>query len=688
MTRRLWSALVLATIMVVGLPATALAHAGFVSSSPEPGSTLGTAPGQVSLTFSEPLNTKLSRAAVQEPDGSTTTARVTSDDRMIADLTTNQTGVYGVTWTTVSLVDGHTLSGSFRFGVGVSPGAGAEGGTTEEPTGRDLLVSVGRLVEDTSLLLLIGLLLLGRLARRMPPLAWVRTPILPVIAAALIGGLAIVLGEALVAAPSPSASAVVTYLTTGLPGWSRLARVVLETAGVFVAWRWPRRVAPLAVGAIVALAAAGHAAAIQPRAWGIAVEAIHLVSAGLWAGGVMALAIQRPRSGWRREPGRTLLDRFTPTALTAFAVTAGTGVIRGIQEVGGLAALFGSSYGLVLLAKVIVVLLMVQLSVFAWRRIAFFPRAETAAALLAIGAAALLSAFPLPPGRQAEAGEAPGSAHVSPIPAGGALTLGSHAGSVLVGLTAEPGKPGPNELTIYLQSLDGPDATAALPVRASVDGAPVALTQCSDTCRMGAVALRGGEHVAIDVGTPAGGRASFVLPALPAASGDDLLRRALSSMGALTSYRLREDLTSGLGTTVSTTYAFSSPNSFESEVHERGSTFSTVWIGDTRYTREEQGRWKVERGAPAVPVPTYVWDSFKPYRDVRILGSATHDGVRTTEVAFAGGDANLPIWFRLWVDANGLVQRAEMRAPGHFMDHRYYDYDAPITIAPPKGVNG
>ncbi len=686
MTKRLAAVTAVALIVVVVLPGTAFAHAGFVSSTPEPGSTLGTAPGQVILAFSEPLNTKLSRATVLEPDGSTATGRVAADDRMTVDLTTNQTGVYEVSWTTVSVVDGHTLSGSFRFGVGVSPGAGAEGGTTDAPTGRDLLVAVGRLVEDVSLLVLLGLLLLRRLARRRPALEWVRTPILPVFAAALVGGLIVVLGEALVAAPSPSASAILTYLSTGLPGWSRLARVGIEATGVLVAWKWPRRAAPFAVGALVALAAAGHAAAIQPRAWGVLVEAIHLLSAGLWAGGVMALAFQRPPDGWRTGSGRTLLDRFTPPALASFAVTAGTGAIRGIQEVGGLAALFGSSYGLVLLAKVVVVLVMAQLSVLAWRRIAFFPKGETAAAVLAIGAAALLSAFPLPPGRVAEAEEgASGPARVAPVPAGEGLTLGSHAGPVLVGLTLQPGRPGPNELTIYVL---GPEATASLAVRATVDGAPVALSQCADTCRAGEADLRGGETVTVDVGPSVDEEATFRLPALPAPSGDELLRRTIARMGTLTSYRLQEDLTSGLGTTVHTTYAFTAPNSFESDVEEQGGEFRTVWIGDTRYTREGNDPWKIQRGAPAVPVPTYIWDSFRPYRDVRILGRATLDGVRTTEIAFAGGTTDLPVWFRLWVDGSGLVHRAEMRAPGHFMDHRYYDYDAPIMIEPPEGANG
>ncbi|TMK34677.1 MAG: hypothetical protein E6G58_11105 [Actinobacteria bacterium] len=687
MIRRLRRALVLGAIMVVILPATASAHAGFVSSTPQPGAILGSAPGQVSVTFSEPLNARLSRVAVRTPDGSSVAGNVVGDDGMVVDLTSGQPGVYEVDWTTVSLVDGHTLSGSFRFGVGVSPGAGAVSGTTDAPTGWDLLIAVGRLVEDTSLLLVIGLLLLGRLARRDPPITWVRTPTLLVFALAFAGGVAVTLGEALRAAPSLGVGAVVAYLTTGLPGCSRLARVVLEGVGILAAWRWTRAQAPLAVAATIALAAAGHAAAIQPRAWGVTVEAVHVLSAGLWAGGILALALLRPPDRWLGEGGRTLLDRFTPVGLASFAFTVGTGAIRGVQEVGGWARLFGSLYGLVLVVKILLVLTMVQASVLAWRRIAIFPKGEALATALVIGAAALLSAFPLPPARQVEAavGHTLAPTSAAPIPASGALTLGAHAGPVLVGLTLSPGAPGSNEMTIYVQSLDGPAATAAIPVKATVNGEPITLTRCADTCRKGRAKLRGGDRVTVDVGTPAGGRAVFRIPNLPAPSGELLLKKMQTTMGALTTYRLDETLTSGLGTTVDSTYAFAAPNSFESQVREPGSSGRTVWIGDTRYLREDNGSWQVEKGTPFLPVPTYIWDSFKPYRDVRIVGSAVVDGMPSTEIAFAGGDQELPVWFDLWVDAKGFVHRAQMRAPGHFMDHRYYDFDAPITIAPPTG---
>lgn len=674
-------------VLFAAIPTAALAHAGFITSSPEPGATLGTAPGQVTLTFSEPLNEELSRATVATPEGVSVDGTVAPGDRIVIDLTTGQTGVYEVTWTTVSVVDGHTLSGAFRFGVGVSPGAGAEGGTIDEPARGDLIVVVGRIVEDAGLLLVVGLLLFGRLARRNPFLGWVRTPTLAAFAAAFAGGISVVVGEALLAASQPSGSSILAYLTTAQPGWWRLTRVVLEAVGIVAAWRWRRAQAPIVVAAVISLAAAGHAAAVDPRAWGMTVEAIHLLSAGLWAGGLLALAFQRPPGGWLGDAGRSLLDRFTPVALAAFAVTVVTGALRGAQEVGGWEQLFGSTYGVVLLVKIVLVFLVVQLSIFAWRRIAVVPRWEASVTIAVIAAAGLLSAFPLPPARQAGSGTEGATGEPSPPAAEeGALTLGSHAGSVLVGVTIAPATPGTNALTVYVQSLDGPEATAALPLEVSVDGGPVRLEQCADTCREGSVELSGGERLSIHVGSPTGGTATFDLPTLPVPGGDGLLEQMLRSMEGLSSYRLDEVLTSGLGTSVRATYSFVAPSSFESHSSQDGSSFSTVWIGETRYIRREGDPWEVQEGGPSPSVPTYIWDSFEPYRDARILGTTAIGGVDTTLLAFAGGDEELPAWFRMWIDEQGRVRRAEMMAPGHFMDHRYYDLDAPLTIAPPRGA--
>src|SRR5439155_15828025 len=136
-----------------------------------------------------------------------------------------------------------------------------------------------------------------------------------------------------------------------------------------------------------------------------------------------------------------------------------------------------------------------------------------------------------------------------------AFRLGSHAGPGLVGLSLQPAAPGWNEMTIYGQSLDGSPATASLSVKSTVTGEPGTRTQCADTCRKGRARLRGGDRVTVDVGTPAGGRAVFSLPRLPTSSGGQVLTQMQATMGTLTSYRLDEGLTSGLGTSIRTNYA-------------------------------------------------------------------------------------------------------------------------------------
>ncbi len=391
----------LAWVSLVAPPAAA--HAGFVSGTPEPGSTLSTAPGLVVVDFSEPLNQELSRASVTSPDGVTSAGELTDDMQITVALSTNVQGIYEVSWTTVSIVDGHTLTGTFAFGVGVAPGPGASGETTGSPRTGDVMVSIARVIEDAALLMALGLLLLGRLARRPPAIEWVRGGSAKALVVAALAGTLVIAGEALIAAPTPSLDLVVTYLTTGATGLLRLVRPGLELLAAVLAGRRSRWTAVFAGAALVALGAAGHAAAVQPRWWGIGVEALHLVSAGLWAGGILALGVQRPPAGWRESRGLELLARFTRVALPAFVVTAATGVLRGVQETGGFDGLFGTPYGTVLLVKIGLVLLMVQLSVLAWRRIVIRPGLESTIGLFVLGAAALMAAFPLPPARLAEA---------------------------------------------------------------------------------------------------------------------------------------------------------------------------------------------------------------------------------------------------------------------------------------------
>jgi copper transport protein len=676
-------------LLVLSLTAApAWAHAGFVSSNPEPGTELGSAPGIVTLRFTEPLNERLSRAEVLSPDGELFEGTPEESGDIVVRLTTNAPGIYRVTWRTVSTVDGHTLEGSFEFGVGVRPSR-AEGYTASSPGIVDALIAIARAIEDAALLAAVGLLLVRRLGR---DLDWLRMPIAPVVAAAFVGGLAVVLGEAFAAAASPSLSAIGAYLFSGLPGFARTVRVVLEALAVLVALRRPAMVALPVVGALAALAGAGHAAAATPRSLGIFVEAVHLLAVAAWTGGIIALAVQRPPGGWFRERGALLLRRFTPVALVAFGVTAATGVARAAQELGGIGALFGSGYGLVLAVKTLLVLIMAQLSILAWRRLVVAPRAEASIAVGVIAAAALLAAFPLPPARvqESEAAEVR-AAGATALPRTGDLTLGGHAGEVLVGLTVRPESDGPDRILLYLQDLGSEAATASRPVDLRIDGQTVDLTLCGPTCREGSVNLSGGERIEIEIGGEHGGSAGFRLPELSERPADGIVAEMMRRMHALRSYRLEEDLTSGLGTTFRSRYEFLAPDRYAAEVvNPNGETSRTIVIGGTRYLRDSgDASWEKQTGGPGLSVPSFIWDYFEPFGDPRVIGHARVEGVPTTIVSFFGGaEQGTPIWFRLWVDDDGLVRRAEMRAQGHFMDHRYYGFDAPITIRPPEGVSG
>lgn len=601
-------------------------------------------------------------------------------------LATNAPGQYSVAWTSVGADDGHTQRGSFTFSV-VAPSAPGSKSGSSSPGSASL--TAFRTLEYVALLIAAGMLLVARLARRDPPIAWIRLrSYLPwVLAVALLAAVIVVSSE--VSAAAGSVGEAWAYLTTGVPG---IARVILlaSLALALLAAVLPIPVWPFLVSTLVALAASGHAASVRPAWWGITANAVHLLAAALWVGGMMTLAVLRPPGGFQGPQWPQLVDRFTPVAITAFLTTALFGTLQAIQDVGTLHGLFSTRYGVVLVAKIAGVAAMVPLSLMAWRR-RLAPRAEALVALLVIGAASLLAAYPLPAlqlaGARAGAAPTPGaSGRAVPVTRPGELTLGGHVGPVLLGITLDPGTPGENRLTVYVLPLEG--SGAAVPIGLSVDGKRVTVNGCGATCRRAEVALGGGERVTVGVGaftSPlgrfAGGSTVFDIPDLPAPDGAALLDKAQRVMHALRTFRLDETLNSGLATVVST-YSFEAPDRLQIKT---GDTQS-VLIGGTRYLKQgANAPWQVQSGGPSVPVPSFIWDSFKPYIDPRVIGTARVGDLRATIVAFAGTITGSRIWFRLWVDARGYVLQAQMRAVGHFMDHTYFDFDSPISITAPAG---
>jgi putative copper export protein len=243
----------------------------------------------------------------------------------------------------------------------------------------DLVLSLLHWVEYLGLLSGIGSIVVRRLAHNPPRITWAYPPMHIGLGIAFLGGLAVISAEALEAG--------------SLPGWERVARVGAEGLAFVFCVRGVGFVAPMALLAGVLLAFAGHAA----KAGGGAefADAVHILSAGMWGGGVIALATLNPPGGWRAPEARALLDRFGGVALIAFGVTALTGVLRASDQVHDLNGLWTTSYGVVLVLKSTGVAIMLVLSVLAWRRGLPLARAEAALAVLVIGATALLASFPV-----------------------------------------------------------------------------------------------------------------------------------------------------------------------------------------------------------------------------------------------------------------------------------------------------
>jgi copper transport protein len=667
------AAVLVAAALVVAAPLGVEAHASLVAATPGAGERLGGVPGAVTLVFSEPLNRSLSRAVVVAPDGRRFTGSAADGRSIAVTLDDRAQGVYEVRWTTVSAADGHVLSGGLRFGVGVSPAGGRN--DVSPLTAAGLLTAAARDVEYAALLLAVGLVLVSLLAGRPPPLPWVkpRIGLTPALTVALAAGVAVVATEAVSAMPSPSAGAFLAYAGGGLPGAARGALLAAEAAAVALSLRGARRAAPAVGAALLALAAAGHAAAVAPPALGVATDMLHLLAAGAWAGGILALATVRPPGGWRRREARTLLTRFAPVALAAFGATAATGALRASQELTGLGDLLTTPYGQVLSAKAAAVAAMAGLSLAAWRWRTALPRLEGALALAVVTATAVLTAFPLPP---VETRQPPAAARLDPaLPRPGDLTLATNAGDALVGVTLRPGRPGRNAIWLHVLPIDGPAAAGPLPVRLDVRGRPADLTWCGPTCRTGQAQLAGGEHLDVQV---AGARGGIDLPALPAPSAGDVLRRIGQRMSALRSYRIDETIEPA-SPPFEARFAFEAPNRMAFTL---SSGAQVVLIGPVRYSRDRPDQRWTREPAPAVQVPSFAWDAARPVAALRVATAET-DGQPVEAVSFFEGSAAAPIWYRLWVDAGGLVRRVDMWAQGHFMVDRYSDFDTPISVQAP-----
>ena len=233
-----------------------------------------------------------------------------------------------------------------------------------------IALTLCRIVETTGAVVLGGAASFRLLARGVPAsradrrLAWGGAA--AVVAA---GGLRLWLTAAEMSGQTPAAAWSVELwretLTGTRFGHGRIVQIVALgfVVGVMAMRRW--RASPAgkwAAGGLAAVALAspqwsGHAAASGHGASLLTANALHVLAAGVWPGGLPFLAVMLARVGGERDLLPTALAatrRFSGASVAAVSILALTGLLNAWGLVGTFAALTGAFYGRMLLLKVTV----------------------------------------------------------------------------------------------------------------------------------------------------------------------------------------------------------------------------------------------------------------------------------------------------------------------------------------------
>ncbi|MFA9564273.1 MAG: copper resistance D family protein, partial [Acidimicrobiales bacterium] len=133
-----------------------------------------------------------------------------------------------------------------------------------------------------------------------------------------------------------------------------LAALVTAAGLAVLAWR-PRASWSWIAGAaaVAGFALTGHPRASSPVAVTVVANAVHLLAAGLWIGGLIVVFL----SFRQRSPDvvARIVERFSWIAFFTFSAAAVVGVVLAWAEVRALRALTSTTYGWILIAKVVVV---------------------------------------------------------------------------------------------------------------------------------------------------------------------------------------------------------------------------------------------------------------------------------------------------------------------------------------------
>lgn len=724
--RRLLTALSgsIAVVALLSVPSVAFGHAAFVGSTPGAGQRVEAAPGQIVLSFTEPLNKRLSSVKALAANGAApirASVRVLGGRRLI--VTPDHrlpTGAYRLRWHTVSTEDGHALEGSFSFGLRAAA-AGAEHSVEQSPLARGgwLRIAMRGMLYVAVLLFVASLILPWLVARSrtswlVPPALGMGEPIRGLrererrmtgdlgwlATSAAVGA---TLAEAFDAAGSVSPTALGDFLLTNVAGIARVAMVVLLVVAVLVWRRAPRTAAAAGLLALGAIAASGHASSASPRLPSILNDWTHLVAGSAWLGGIGLLALLWGSSlGGIGAAGRLALARevlvpFGRVALPAFVLVSATGLVSLLTELGHLSALWQTGYGQLLSVKIVIVATVAMASAVHalrlrprllatadgassierrhWRLV----RSEPLLGVAIVGVVASLVAFPLPPRQLGEADDARAAGPACdpcplPRPAADELPVAAGAGSHLVAAW------------VRRDASTATGTVRVIDIHGRPERRPFTVPGKTKSCGVGCRRFRLAADQRLRVTVPERGRRyTVVLPTRWQANDNrrarGLLLRTQAAMRQLDSVRQVEDVTSGPGSLARTAYRLRAPDRMALTTNLG---VESVTVGKRQWVRINDAPWRVGAYGSGLTFRTRTWFRWTVYaRSVRLLGVRRRHGRRVAELALM--DEATPVWYRLTVALDSSRVLAEQAATkGHFARSRYSRFDQSQNIKAPN----
>jgi copper transport protein len=458
----------------------AVAHAQLISMTPANGAQLTSPPTEVQMTFTESINLVDNGIRLVDHVGATVpTPKPTVSGRTVTwpmppDLPEGQ---YIITWRVVS-ADGHPVSGASSFGVGIAAaGSGSVTGTRTPETSID---SVAR--GSTAPWPVVAIRLAGYLAFALvtgvtafvlfcsPDSSKSNTLQLLVRGGLLLGAFTAV-AAILVQGPYTAGVSMSRALDSGLI--QQTLRTPFSTAMIWrlglygvlavLVWRLPRILTELAiwllpaclVGTAVTLAAAGHAAAYGVL--GLLVDTVHVLTAGIWVGGLVAIAAL----GRAVEPRG--LHKFSTVAMASVLTLIATGTLNALRHLSAVDQLWQTRYGFTLLIKLALVAGTIAVAAVSRRRLQQYRipvrsvRAEVALTVAVLIVTALLS-MTAPPTQAKPDQASPNQANLP------TANTGQDAGAASVNAVAQMslGDYGTAELTIVPATTAGSHLHLAL----------------------------------------------------------------------------------------------------------------------------------------------------------------------------------------------------------------------------------